>query len=86
MSSRFRPAESKVPFDQRLTCSVLEACQAIGVGRTTLYELIGSGKLRTTTIGRRRLVVVASLLSLVRVQPERILTASVRPENGHQSA
>ena len=86
MSSRFRTAESKVPFDQRLTCTVLEACQVIGVGRTKLYELIGCGKLRTTTIGRRRLVVVTSLLSLVPVQPEGLLTESVRPENGHRSA
>jgi excisionase family DNA binding protein len=86
MSSRFRIAESRVPFNQRLTCTVLEACQAIGVGRTKLYELIGCGKLCTTTIGRRRLVVVASLLSLVPVQPERILTENVRAENGHESA
>jgi hypothetical protein len=36
-----------------------------GLGRTKLYELIGSGQLVTTTIGRRRLVIVRSLLQLV---------------------
>jgi excisionase family DNA binding protein len=56
---------ARIPFDQRPTCTVPEACQAIGLGRTKLYELIGRGKLRTTRIGRRRLVVVGSLLNLV---------------------
>jgi hypothetical protein len=36
-----------------------------GLGRTKLYELIGAGRIVTTTIGRRRLVVVHSLLALL---------------------
>lgn len=36
-----------------------------GLGRTKIYELIGDGQLTTTTIGRRRLVIVQSLLALV---------------------
>ncbi len=58
-----------VPFHERITCTVPEACQAIGLGRSKLYELIAGGQLRTTTIGRRRLVVVQSLLTLVSPQP-----------------
>ncbi|WP_410051358.1 excisionase family DNA-binding protein [Bradyrhizobium sp. SZCCHNR2032] len=54
-----------MPFAQRLTCTVAEACEATGLGRTKIYELIGNGRVTTTTIGRRRLVVVQSLLSLV---------------------
>ncbi|NPU64721.1 excisionase family DNA-binding protein [Bradyrhizobium sp. 83012] len=54
-----------MPFAQRLTCTVAEACEATGLGRTKIYELIGNGRVKTTTIGRRRLVVVQSLLSLV---------------------
>ncbi|WP_410050918.1 excisionase family DNA-binding protein [Bradyrhizobium sp. SZCCHNR3054] len=54
-----------IPFAQRLTCTVAEACEATGLGRTKIYELIGNGRVTTTTIGRRRLVVVESLLSLV---------------------
>ncbi len=57
--------QSEIPFDQRPTCTIPEACHAIGLGRTKLYELIGRGKLRTMTIGRRRLVDVPSLLNLV---------------------
>jgi len=54
-----------VPFAQRLTCTIGEACEATGLGRTKLYELIGTGRLVTTTVGRRRLVIVHSLLSLL---------------------
>ena len=54
-----------VPFRERLSCTVDEACAVTGLGRTKLYELIGSGQLITTTIGRRRLVLVRSLLELV---------------------
>ena len=54
-----------VPFVQKLTCTINEACEMTGLGRTKLYELIGDGHLATTTVGRRRLVVVRSLLSLL---------------------
>jgi excisionase family DNA binding protein len=54
-----------IPFAQRLTCTISEACEVTGLGRTKLYELIGDGHLATTTVGRRRLVVVRSLLSLL---------------------
>ena len=54
-----------IPFAQRLTCTLAEACEATGLGRTKLYELIGAGYLDTTMIGRRRLVLVRSLLMLL---------------------
>jgi excisionase family DNA binding protein len=54
-----------MPFSQRLTCTIDDACEVTGLGRTKLYELIGSGCIVTTTIGRRRLVVVRSLLALL---------------------
>ena len=55
----------RIPFAQRLTCTVAEACEATGLGRTKIYELMGNGRVNTTTIGRRRLVIVRSLLCLV---------------------
>lgn len=64
-SAKPLPRGSVVPFHDRITCTVPEACQAIGLGRSKLYELIAEGQLRTTTIGRRRLVLVNSLLTLV---------------------
>lgn len=57
----------RLPFAQRLTCTVAEACEATGLGRTKIYELIGNGRVTTTTIGRRRLVIVQSLLALVSI-------------------
>jgi excisionase family DNA binding protein len=60
------PGEPKsIPFTQRLTCTINEACEATGLGRTKLYELIGTGHLATTTVGRRRLVLMNSLLALL---------------------
>jgi excisionase family DNA binding protein len=65
-SSAPKAARSEtVPFVQKLTCTINEACEMTGLGRTKLYELIGDGRLATTTVGRRRLVVVRSLLSLL---------------------
>lgn len=58
-------AGTQIAFQQKITCTVSEACEAIGIGRTKLYELIGCGKLHSTTIGRRRLIVVNSLLTLI---------------------
>ncbi len=49
------------PFAERLTCSVAEACDVTGLGKTKLYELIASGTFRTKNVGRRRLVLVQSL-------------------------
>jgi excisionase family DNA binding protein len=59
---------SAIPFAQRLACTVAEACEATGLGRTKLYELIGQGQLDTTTVGRRRLVMVPSLLTLLEAE------------------
>ena len=58
---------STMPFAQRLTCTIDDACEVTGLGRTKLYELIGAGQLATTTVGRRRLVIVRGLLSLLEV-------------------
>jgi excisionase family DNA binding protein len=65
LSAPIAAEPSTVPFAQRLTCTIGDACEVTGLGRTKLYELIGAGRIVTTTIGRRRLVVVRSLLSLL---------------------
>ena len=56
---------ASVPFADRLSCTIEEACEATGLGRTKVYELIGSGQLVTTKIGRRRLVMIQSLIALL---------------------
>jgi excisionase family DNA binding protein len=57
-----------VPFAQRFTCTINEACEVTGLGRTKLYELIGTGHLATTRVGRRRLVLVSSAPSTARCE------------------
>lgn len=54
-----------VPFRERPTCSIAEACAAAGFGRTKLYELLDEGVVSATKIGRRRLVRVSSLLAFL---------------------
>jgi excisionase family DNA binding protein len=56
-----------IPFMQRPTCTIKEACKASGMGRTKFYELIKGGELKTISVGRRRLVQVPSLLKLLRM-------------------
>lgn len=49
---------------QPMLCSIMDAAKALGLGRSKLYELIAEGRLETVTIGRRRLVRVASVRTL----------------------
>ncbi len=56
--SRFTPsapevvASKAIPFAERLTCTISEACEVTGLGSTKLNELIGDGHLAATTVGR----------------------------------
>lgn len=59
-----KPAD-EIPFEQRPSCTMREACSATGLSRNTLYERIAAGELIATKVGRRRLVNVQSLLALV---------------------
>lgn len=58
-----------VPFRDRPTCSIAEACAAAGFGRTKLYELLDEGVVLATKVGRRRLVRVSSLLAFLDGRP-----------------
>ena len=54
-----------IPFCERISCTVVEACSATGLGRTKLYELIKQKRIATTKIGGRTLINVRSLVSAV---------------------
>lgn len=41
---------------EREGLSVDQFCRAIGIGRTTVYAMIGRGEVRTRTFGARRIV------------------------------
>jgi excisionase family DNA binding protein len=59
-----RPGGSeRIPFAERLTCSVDDASEATGLGRSTLYNMMRDGELEWVKVGARRLLKVRSLLT-----------------------
>ena len=52
-----------VPFRERISCTVAEACVATGLGRTKLYELIKQKRISTIKVGARTLINVGSLVA-----------------------
>lgn len=46
---------------QAIFCGVLEAGQALGIGKTKTYQLIADGTLEHVKIGRRSVVTVESV-------------------------
>ena len=52
----------------RIALRIPDACTALGVGRSTLYELMDSGQLKSIKLGGRRLIPVECLAELVKRQ------------------
>jgi excisionase family DNA binding protein len=50
---------------QKLAYTIAEACDAVGIGRTKLYELIGEGRVKTRKIGARTVIPAESLRALI---------------------
>jgi excisionase family DNA binding protein len=50
---------------QPITTTINAAAQALGVGRTTIYDLIRQGRLEKIKLGRRSLVTISSIRRLV---------------------
>jgi len=48
-----------------LAVPVKTACKLVGVGNTTMWALIKAGRVKTISIGRRRLIIFSSLESLL---------------------
>ena len=48
-----------------LAYSIREACDASSLGKTTIYALIGEGKLQAVRVGGRTVIPAASLSALV---------------------
>lgn len=65
-TGKTRPGGSeRIPFAERPTCSVAEAVEASGLGRSTIYDLMRDGQIEWTKVRTRRLVRVPSLLKLL---------------------
>jgi excisionase family DNA binding protein len=63
------PSSDKIAFGDRPTCTIRQATEATGLGRSTIYQRIADEQLLTYKVGRRRLIVVKSLLALVGADP-----------------
>ena len=59
----------------RLLLTVSEAASCLGIGRSTLYELVASGEIESVTIGRSRRVPAEALGAYV----ERLRSTSAEP-------
>jgi excisionase family DNA binding protein len=59
------PVSESLITDDQLLVTPEEAARRLSVGRTTIYELMSSGELRSVNIGRCRRVPVSSLSSFV---------------------
>jgi excisionase family DNA binding protein len=53
-------------YIHKLAYSIREACEASSLGRTTIYALIGAGKLQAVRIGGRTVIPAESLNALIR--------------------
>jgi excisionase family DNA binding protein len=48
-----------------LAVTIAEACRITGIGRSTLYELVGEGRLPLAKIGRRSVIPFPALRDLI---------------------
>lgn len=46
---------------EKVGYSIEEAAQSLGVGRTTVYDLMSSGELESVKVGRRRIIPVDAI-------------------------
>jgi len=58
-------AKQRLLEHEPLTVPIRTAATMLGIGRSTLYELLDAGEIETIKVGRRRLVLVAGLKAFV---------------------
>ena len=63
-SPALAPKETIEPF----TLSIKDTARLLGLGRSTIYKLIGEGQLDTVKIGNRTLIKTASIRNLAELQ------------------
>ena len=64
----FTIIEPKLPTANKLAYRVDEACHALGIGRTSLYELVKTGELKLIKVAGRTLVPRSELERLTSVE------------------
>jgi excisionase family DNA binding protein len=61
---------SHVRPEEKLALRVNEASVAAGISRSTIYKMMSAGKLRTTKVGGRRLILREDLQALLQAGAE----------------
>lgn len=56
--------------DNKLAFTPAEAAEALGVGRSTVFELLQTGRLRRVKIGAKTVIPRSSLLALLGETPD----------------
>jgi excisionase family DNA binding protein len=64
--SPFHTSTGPEPTQKRQTCTVDEAGQILGIGRSAAYKAAGNGQLPTIRIGRRLLVPLPRLEEMLK--------------------
>ena len=64
-SGEAEPVSSTSAPPQARLVSIEVAAQLLGIGRTTVYDLVNRGELRSTKIGRRTLLAVEDIDAFV---------------------
>ena len=65
MTEPLSPADAGSRIPQARLVSIETATKLLGIGRTTVYDLINRGELRSTKIGRRTLLAVEDIDAFV---------------------
>jgi excisionase family DNA binding protein len=64
-----RMSPVSMPTSERLAVTIPEAVRLLGVGRSTLYALMGRGDLAARKVGRRTLITTASIHRFLEALP-----------------
>lgn len=59
-----------LPGTQKLAVQPAVAAKMAGISRSTLYEEMGSGRLRSRKLGRRRVILVSDLQAWLEGLPD----------------
>lgn len=65
--------------DERLLLSVVEAARRLDIGRTLMYELLGSGQIESVHVGRLHKVPASALVTFVDQRIKREVAVAVSP-------
>jgi excisionase family DNA binding protein len=68
--------------NQILALTIADAAKASGIGRTTLYELIGAGKIEARKAGNRTLIPAESLKAYIDSLPPATIRTGRRAAPG----